>query len=106
MSLSITSTLSLNTFRDSDPTTSLGSLFQCSTNPSEKECFLISNLNLPWCNLKPLPLPYQCYLGEKVEPYLTKTSFLVIVESDEVSLELLFSRPNNLSSLCCSPEDL
>ena len=36
--------------------TSLGSLFQCITTLSEKKIFLISNLNLPWCNLRPSPL--------------------------------------------------
>jgi len=37
----------LNTSRDGDSTTSLGSLFQCLTTLSVKKFFLISNLNLP-----------------------------------------------------------
>jgi len=56
MSLSTTSKQFVNTFRDSDSTTSLGSLFQCLTSLSEKKFFLISNLNLPWCNLRPFAL--------------------------------------------------
>jgi len=43
MSLSTTSKWFLNTFRDSDSTTSLGSLFQCLTTLSVKKLFLISN---------------------------------------------------------------
>lgn len=35
---------------------SLGSLFQCLSTFSKKIFFLISNRNLPWSNLKPLPL--------------------------------------------------
>ena len=46
----------LNTSRDSDSTTSLGSLFQCLTALSGNNFFIISRLILPWCNLKPLPL--------------------------------------------------
>jgi len=56
MSLNETLTLSLNTSRDGDSTTSLGSLFHYLTILSENNFFLIFNLNLPWCNLKPLPL--------------------------------------------------
>ena len=41
---------------DGDFTTSLGSLFQCLTTLSVEKFFLISNLNLPWHNLRPLPL--------------------------------------------------
>ena len=54
--LRTTPTLSLNTSRDADPTTSLGSLFQCITTPPEKKFFLISNLTLSWHNLRPSPL--------------------------------------------------
>ena len=43
MSLSTTSTLSLNTSRDSDSTTSLDSLEEIIPN---------INLNLPWCNFE------------------------------------------------------
>ena len=53
MSWSATSTHFLITSRDGDSTTSLGSLFQCLTTLSVKKVFLISNPNLPWCNLRP-----------------------------------------------------
>jgi len=46
--LSATSTCFLNTSRDSDSTTSLGSLCQHLTTLSEEKFFLISNLSLPW----------------------------------------------------------
>ncbi|KAK4821778.1 LOW QUALITY PROTEIN: hypothetical protein QYF61_000839 [Mycteria americana] len=45
-----------NYLLDGDSTASLGSLFQCLTTLSVKKFFLISNLNLPWCNLRPFPL--------------------------------------------------
>jgi len=45
-----------NTSRDSDSPSSLGSPFYYLTTPSEKKFFLISNLNVPWYNLRPLPL--------------------------------------------------
>jgi len=45
-----------NTSRDGDSSTALGSLVQCLTALSVKKFFLISNLNLPWHNLRPLPL--------------------------------------------------
>ena len=56
MSLSTTSRRLLNTARDGDPTTSLGSPFQCLTTLSVKKSFLIANLNLPLHNLRPFPL--------------------------------------------------
>ncbi|KAK4813638.1 hypothetical protein QYF61_014398 [Mycteria americana] len=46
----------LNSSRDGDSTTSLGSLFQCLITLSVKKFFQIANLNLPWCNLRPFPL--------------------------------------------------
>ncbi|KAK4829606.1 hypothetical protein QYF61_005706, partial [Mycteria americana] len=54
---------------DGDSTTSLGSLFQCLITLSGKKFFLISNLNLPWRNLRPFPLVLS----------------LVVVESKKVS---------------------
>ncbi|XP_040434752.1 AN1-type zinc finger protein 5-like isoform X1 [Falco naumanni] len=42
--------------RDGDSTASLGSLFQCLTRLLVKKFFLISSLNLPWQNLRLLPL--------------------------------------------------
>uniref|UniRef100_A0A8D0EQ68 Nephronectin n=1 Tax=Strix occidentalis caurina TaxID=311401 RepID=A0A8D0EQ68_STROC len=46
------STRLLNTSRDRDSTTSLGSPFQRLTTRSVKKYFLISSLNLPWRNLR------------------------------------------------------
>ena len=46
-------TLSLNTSNDS--TTSLSILYQCINTLSQKKSFLISNMNLPWCNVRPFP---------------------------------------------------
>uniref|UniRef100_A0A803XQ29 Uncharacterized protein n=1 Tax=Meleagris gallopavo TaxID=9103 RepID=A0A803XQ29_MELGA len=52
-----------HTFRDGDSTTSPTSLFQCLSSSSVKY-FLISNLNLSCCNLRPFPLvPQQFYAG-------------------------------------------
>ncbi|KAK4826637.1 hypothetical protein QYF61_010565, partial [Mycteria americana] len=56
MSLSTSSTRPLNTSRDGDSTTALGSLVQCLITLSVKKNFLISSLNLPWRNLRPFPL--------------------------------------------------
>jgi len=39
-----------------DSTTSLSSLFRCLTTHSVKKFFLTSTLNVPWRNLRPLPL--------------------------------------------------
>ena len=50
MSLSTASTHFLDTSRDSDSTTPLGSLFQCLTTLLEKFS-PVSNLNLPWLHL-------------------------------------------------------
>jgi len=58
MSLSATSPHFSNASSDDDPTPSLGSLCQCLTTPSEN-FFLISNLTLPWRNLKPLPCTHK-----------------------------------------------
>jgi len=65
MSLSTTSKRFLNTSRDGDSTTSLGSLFQCLTTLSVKKCFLISRLNLPCHNLRPFPLVLSPVSSEK-----------------------------------------
>jgi len=80
MSLSATSLQFLKTSRGSDFTTSLGSLFQCFTIHSENKFFLISNLSLLWCNLRPLPL-----LTLSLHIYLTiTTSIQAVVEGDKV----------------------
>ena len=48
--------MSLKTSMDGYSTTSLGSLFQYLTTHTKKKFFLVSNLDLPWHKLKPLPL--------------------------------------------------
>lgn len=52
MPLSGTSTNLFNTSSNGDSTTSLSSLFQFLTTLSMKKFFLISSLNISWCNLK------------------------------------------------------
>jgi len=47
---------------DGGSTTSLGSLFQCLIALFEKKCFLISSLDLPCCNLRPLSFVLGHYL--------------------------------------------
>jgi len=54
-SLSATSPCYWNTSRDSDTTTSLGSLCHCSTTPSKKRFFLIFIMNFHWHKLRPTP---------------------------------------------------
>jgi len=68
MSWRATSTRVLNPSKDGDSTTSLGSLLQCPSTLSEKTFFLISNLNLPWRNLRPLPLVLSLVTWEKRPP--------------------------------------
>ncbi|KAK4833022.1 LOW QUALITY PROTEIN: hypothetical protein QYF61_027404 [Mycteria americana] len=84
MSLSTTSTRLLNTSRDGDSTTSLGSLFQCLITLSVNKFFPVSNLNLPWHNLRPFSL---VLLLVALEKRLTPTSLQppVVVESNKVS---------------------
>jgi len=65
MFLRTTSKHFLNISRDSDSTTPLGSLFQCLTTLSEKNLFLITDLNLPWHNLRPFPLALLLITCEK-----------------------------------------
>lgn len=50
--------------RDTD-STSLGSLFQCLTTLSVRKLFLISSVNLPWCNLGSFAL---LLLGRRDKP--------------------------------------
>ncbi|KAK4825522.1 LOW QUALITY PROTEIN: hypothetical protein QYF61_000035, partial [Mycteria americana] len=84
MSLSTSSKRPLNTSRDGDSTTSLGSLFQCLITLSVKKNFLISSLNLPWRNLRPFPLVLSLVTWEKT-PTPPLYNLLSVVESDEVS---------------------
>lgn len=55
----------LNTSRDGDSTTSLGSLLQCFTALSVKKFFLTSSRNFPCCNLRLFP-SVTCYLGDSL----------------------------------------
>lgn len=48
--------LALNTFRDGVSTVSLGNMLQCLTTLIMNNFFLMSNLNLPFCKLKTVPL--------------------------------------------------
>uniref|UniRef100_A0A8C3F558 KRAB domain-containing protein n=1 Tax=Chrysemys picta bellii TaxID=8478 RepID=A0A8C3F558_CHRPI len=50
------SSLNLKTSKEGDSITSLGNPFQCFTTLLVTLCFLISNLDLPRCNLRPLLL--------------------------------------------------
>ncbi|KAK4812678.1 LOW QUALITY PROTEIN: hypothetical protein QYF61_012188 [Mycteria americana] len=84
MSLSTSSKRPLNTSRDGDSTTSLGSLFQCLITLSVKKNFLISSLNLPWRNLRPFPLVLSLVTWEK-RPTPPLYTLLSVEESDEVS---------------------
>ena len=56
----------LNTSRDGDSTTSLGSPFQCLIALSVKNFLLMSKLNFPWCTLRLCP------------PILSETSQLFV----------------------------
>jgi len=86
MSLSTRPTCYLNTSRDGDSTTSLGSLFQCLTTLSVKKFFLISNLKLPLVQLEVISsCPITCYLGEETDTHLATTTLQVAVESNKVS---------------------
>ena len=84
MSLSTTSKHFLDTYRDSDPATNLGSPLQHQTTFSENKFFLISNLNLPWCSLKlsPLVLSAFCLLA------LLGAALLVLLEKGQAVFPL------------------
>ena len=55
----------LNTSRECDSTTTLCSLFQCLITFLVEKFFLIHNLNLPWCNLRPSALVLSLVTWEK-----------------------------------------
>jgi len=99
MSLSTTSKRFLNTSRDSDSTTTLGSPFQCFTTLSVKKCFLISNLNLPWHNLRPFPLILSPVSSEKrPTPLWLQAPFRYWKRAIRSPLSPLFPRLNSPSS--------
>ena len=100
MSLSTTSKWFLNTFRDGDSTIELGSLFQCLTTLSVKKFFLTSNLNLPWCNLRPFSLVLSPVRRDL--PALAVSTFQILEESNRVSPQPPFpqtKQPRFLQSL-------
>ena len=66
MSLSVTSVCFLNTSRNGDFTASLDSPSQSFTTLFVKKFFLISNLNLPWCNLRPFCLVISLAMRQKI----------------------------------------
>jgi len=68
MALSATSTRLWNTSKDGDSTTSLGSLCHCLTALAEKKFSLISNLNLPWHNVKPFTFVLSLLPGRRGRP--------------------------------------
>lgn len=75
-----------NASRDGDCSTSLGCLFQCLTTFSVKKVFVIYNLNMPWHNLRAFPLILLLVnVGEETTSHSATASFLVVVESDEIS---------------------
>jgi len=84
MTLSSASIHLLNTSRDGDSTTSLGSLFPY---------FTTFSVIFPNIQSKPplmqheavSPCPIACYSGEETDLHLATTSFQVAVESDKVS---------------------
>ena len=65
----------LNTSRDGDSTTSLGSSLQCLTTLSVNKFFLTSNLNLPWRHLRPFPL---IFLSKRAEKKLVQDALVKI----------------------------
>ncbi|KAK4832683.1 hypothetical protein QYF61_025144 [Mycteria americana] len=89
--------------KDGDSTTSLGSLFQCLITLLMKKFFMISSLNLPWCNLSRFLLSYHLLLRRRNKTHLSTPSFQRAIRSP---LSLLFSRLNNPSSLSHSSSDL
>jgi len=75
----------LNISRNGDSTTSLGSLLLCLAILSENNFFLIYNLTLPWCNLRPFLLILSLLQEEEADPYNATASFQVVVHRDMVS---------------------
>jgi len=83
MSLSTTSKWFLNTCRDGDSTTSLGSLFQCSFC---KEVFPNIQPKLTLAQLKAIsPLPVTCHPWEDTNPALAGSAFQRMGDSNRVS---------------------
>ncbi|KAK4823572.1 hypothetical protein QYF61_003576 [Mycteria americana] len=84
MSRSATATCFLNSSRDGDSTTSLGSLFQCF--PCSEEIFPNIQPEPPLVQLEAISsCPIASYLGEETNTHLSTTSFQVVTESNKVS---------------------
>jgi len=62
-------------------------LCHCITALFEKNFFLVSDLNLLWCNLRPSLLILSQLQGAEAEPHIATTSFQADVESSKVSPE-------------------
>lgn len=61
------SNLILNISRDGTWTPSLGNLFQCFIALIMKNVFLMSSLNVPSFNIKPLPLVLSAFLHRRID---------------------------------------
>ena len=107
MSLGATYTQLLNNSRNGDSTTPLGSLFQYLTTLTDKKLFLVSNLNLPWCNLRPFSLVLSLsHGGKRPTPSLPQSPFKQLNRVIRSPPSLLFSRLNYPSSFSRSPSHL
>jgi len=83
MAISTTSAYLLNTSRDGDSTTSLGSLFQSMIILSVKKFFPNILPKPPVTQLEAVSShPITCYLGEDSKTRHATTSFQVVVESN------------------------
>jgi len=89
----------LNTSRDGDLTASLGSLCQCITTLSEVNFFLISNLNLPWHNLRTFSLVLSLLPGRRANYHVATASLQGAIESykDSPDLSLLHTEQSHVS---------
>ena len=86
MSLSTTSKRFLNTSRDGDSTTSLGSLIPVVNNPFCKEVLPDIQPKLTLAQLQAIsPHPVTCHQWEETNPALTISTFQILEESNEVS---------------------
>lgn len=64
-----------------------GSLFQYLIELLVKKLLLMSNLNLPWWNLRQFPLALSLVVREEINSLLAPTFFQLAVESRKVSPE-------------------
>ena len=86
MSLSTTSKQFLNTSRDGDSTTSLGSPFQCLTALNIKNFFPDIQPKLTLVQLETISLrPVTCHQREETSPALTVSTFQILEEGNKVS---------------------